>query len=156
MWSTFCSPTSGRPRRDARISRPNERRSRAERRGCAPSRRATVGRGGAAGRPASRRSPSAAARVASVRCPARRRDLVVGGAGGGGMGGAGAGRGSKKDGRGGGGGGGGGGWLDLLRDDRGWSGGERRRTRTVWRARRHVEHPEHAGRGPGDGVSVAR
>src|SRR5213080_1359124 len=27
MWSTFCSPTSGRPRRDARISRPNERQT---------------------------------------------------------------------------------------------------------------------------------
>src|SRR5439155_16556174 len=87
--------------------------------------------------------------------PAHRRRGVSGARGGGHLG-AGGGSGGEEQCRGGGGGGGGRGWLDLLRDDRGWSGGERRRTRTVWRARRHVEHPEHAGRGPGDGVSVAR
>ncbi len=32
-------------------------------------------------------------------------------------------------------------WLDVLRDDRGRSGSEPRCTRTVGRARRHVEHP---------------
>src|SRR5207244_4300320 len=47
------------------------------------------------------------------------------------------------------------GWLDVLRDDRGRSGSEPGWTRTVGRARRHVEHPEHAGRGPGDGGCVA-
>src|SRR5437867_2276814 len=70
-WSTFCSPTSGRPRRDARISRPNEPRSRGGRRVCAPSRRATGGRQSAARPPTSWTTPSAAPGMPSGGSPPR-------------------------------------------------------------------------------------